>query len=470
MEFVVIAGIIVGVIFWARRRTRKASDQREAGGGAVAVESSMLSLDGDTITVRIFDRGVSEETSFKVSEILTVRLVEGQGKSGDSIQFVMKTGLELPVIQTNPNSHDQVKILVEAVSREMRIGETNPNFGHEGSPVFADHEVPARTQLLQNVQTSAGGPRTIILENPIFAVVDVETTGRFPDYGDRIVQIAIVKIDSKGNILSSWSSLINPERRMAATHVHGITDSDVTHAPVFREVAAQILSELGESIFVAHNASFDYRFIRAELSQLGQDLNADSFAVFDTMSLAKKVYPDIPNKKLLTLLEYSGVEASSLPGGKSHSALTDAHAAAEVLRCYLNWNRRAVFRSIRWPLLDGNLNPEIKLVEDFEEELKRQNQENMYLEALKVQPGVIRIPEGAEVYFTGFSSEEEDVIESYLSEWAATRALRVTKSRCNLVVSRDSTWMSNSIRNAAKWGIPVVLLEYAASIEIEPKS
>ncbi len=73
-----------------------------------------------------------------------------------------------------------------------------------------------------------------------YAIVDLETTGLFPGGGDRIVEIAIIRLNENGHLLDTYSSLINPKRDIGATHVHGITAADVKNAPLFQDIVGDV--------------------------------------------------------------------------------------------------------------------------------------------------------------------------------------------------------------------------------------
>ena len=102
-----------------------------------------------------------------------------------------------------------------------------------------------------------------------FAVVDVETTGLFPAC-DRIVELAVDIVDRRGARLDGFETLVNPERDMGATHIHGITAEMAKGAPRFGDIAGDLLAWLGAgSIWVGHNVAFDIRFIKEELGRVG---------------------------------------------------------------------------------------------------------------------------------------------------------------------------------------------------------
>lgn len=73
-----------------------------------------------------------------------------------------------------------------------------------------------------------------------YAVVDVETTGLFPGRHDRIAEIAIVQVDSDGQIEDTWATLINPGRDLGPQQIHGISASDARHAPTFNDIASLV--------------------------------------------------------------------------------------------------------------------------------------------------------------------------------------------------------------------------------------
>lgn len=158
-----------------------------------------------------------------------------------------------------------------------------------------------------------------------FAVVDVETTGLFPGGHDRIVEIAILRLDSTGKILSEYETLVNPERDVGPTHIHGIRARDVKNAPLFAEIAGEILPLLAGAVFVAHNVHFDMRFVRSEMERLECRLPDFPFAC--TMQMARRADPSVPGRKLEVLCDYFGIRLDD-----KHTAQADALATAELLK------------------------------------------------------------------------------------------------------------------------------------------
>lgn len=106
-----------------------------------------------------------------------------------------------------------------------------------------------------------------VTEVPI-AIVDLETTG-FHAEGDRVVEIAIVRQDPGSEPKVVLETLVNPQRRVAATEIHGISDADVRGAPTFFEIAPLVTSSLNGAVLAAFNVYFDVRFLGAELARCG---------------------------------------------------------------------------------------------------------------------------------------------------------------------------------------------------------
>ncbi len=98
-----------------------------------------------------------------------------------------------------------------------------------------------------------------------FAVVDCETTGLGAP-SDRIVEIAVVLLDDAGRPEGSWSSLVNPDRPVGATSIHGIGVEDIARAPGFADISDTVAGLLESRVFVAHNVGFDASFVEAEFA------------------------------------------------------------------------------------------------------------------------------------------------------------------------------------------------------------
>jgi DNA polymerase-3 subunit epsilon len=163
-----------------------------------------------------------------------------------------------------------------------------------------------------------------------YAVVDVETTGLFPDSYDRIVEIAVVQVSSHGEIEDSWATLVNPQRDLGPQHIHGINASDVLSAPTFDQVAGTLAALLVGRAFVAHNASFDRRFVKCEFARLGHDVPLVPETTLCTMEWSFELLPQAP-RSLAGCCATAGITLDN-----AHEALADAAGAAALLCHYLH--------------------------------------------------------------------------------------------------------------------------------------
>ena len=161
----------------------------------------------------------------------------------------------------------------------------------------------------------------------VFSVLDVETTGLNFKKGDRIVEIGIVKIDEYGNFIEGFDTLLNPEQDVGPVNVHGITNEMVVNAPKFSEIVFDIFEFLKNSYVAAHNADFDFPFLKSELSREGLDLPIEGFC---TLKIARKLLPNLPSRSLESLAKHFNI-TNNLP----HSAYYDALATAELLKIFI---------------------------------------------------------------------------------------------------------------------------------------
>ncbi|HEX8866463.1 MAG TPA: exonuclease domain-containing protein [Lentzea sp.] len=132
-----------------------------------------------------------------------------------------------------------------------------------------------------------------------YAVADVETTGL--GHHHRVIEVAVVHVDSSGRRTDEWCTLVNPRRDPGVQH--GVSVADLGRAPDFAGVAGELAARLSGRVLVAHNLAFHLVFLRAEFARLGHELSA------------------------------SGVCTMELAGGitRAHSALRNARASAGLL-------------------------------------------------------------------------------------------------------------------------------------------
>ncbi|GAB3085071.1 exonuclease domain-containing protein [Corynebacterium aquatimens] len=155
-----------------------------------------------------------------------------------------------------------------------------------------------------------------------YAVIDLETTG----FGgaDRIIEVGVVLLDSQLAVTGTWETLVQPERDFNNSHIHKITPTDLVHAPTWEQVAPVLAGVLHGRVGVAHNASFEQRFLSKEFQRVGIANNVREARWVDTKDLALM---HCGKGKLAEALDAVGIT-----NAQPHAALPDAQATADLLR------------------------------------------------------------------------------------------------------------------------------------------
>jgi DNA polymerase-3 subunit epsilon len=151
--------------------------------------------------------------------------------------------------------------------------------------------------------------------------VDLETTGGNAAY-HRITEVGIVRMQN-GEVVEEWSSLVNPECRIPPyiESFTGITNDMVAGAPRFADIAGLVLEKLRAPVFVAHNARFDYSFLRSEFRRLDVHFSAK---VLCTVKLSRRLFPEYPRHSLDAVMERHRLTCSA-----RHRALGDARVLGD---------------------------------------------------------------------------------------------------------------------------------------------
>ena len=158
-----------------------------------------------------------------------------------------------------------------------------------------------------------------------FVIFDVETTGLSPLDGDRIIEIAAVKVKS-GIVTDKFYSLVNPQRSIPsqATQVNNITDDMIVSAPVSADILPQMIQFIGGACVAGHNVRFDLNFLCYELALIGRRLHDQTPAV-DTLKMARELLPYLSNHKLAYLARSLGVVVD-----QTHRAMADVEITVAV--------------------------------------------------------------------------------------------------------------------------------------------
>ncbi|MCU1668138.1 MAG: hypothetical protein JWP40_1065 [Blastococcus sp.] len=199
-------------------------------------------------------------------------------------------------------------------SPRISVTEAEP----EGRMAFAEPGMRGRL-----FQYGGDGPGFVLDPDTPYAVIDIETTGFSPAKGDRIVEIAIARVDASGRIEDEYATLLNPGRDVGPVFIHGISNSEVRDAPRFEEIAGELLDRMDRAVVVAHNAVFEERFLAAEFALAGVEVPLNP--ALCSLWLARRTMRT-PNHKLTSLARAAGLATVG-----SHAARSDVRTVAALL-------------------------------------------------------------------------------------------------------------------------------------------
>ena len=162
------------------------------------------------------------------------------------------------------------------------------------------------------------------IENADFVVFDVETTGSSVPPG-RMIEIGAYKV-REGRVVDEFITLVNPQTPIPPfiSGLTRITNAMVAEAPLFSEIADDLLSFIGDSVLVAHNSGFDMNFLNHEIGRVYPDQRLANPCLC-TVKLSRKLLPDIANHKLKTVADHYEVDLR-----EHHRAGPDARATAHI--------------------------------------------------------------------------------------------------------------------------------------------
>lgn len=155
-------------------------------------------------------------------------------------------------------------------------------------------------------------------------ILDFETTGLSPDHGDRAIEIGAVRIEN-GEVTGRFQQLMNPGRRISRfiEDYTGITNNMLKDAPTCKEVMNEFADFIGDYNLVAHNASFDKRFLDAELAGISRRYSG-KFAC--SLLVSRRIYQEAPNHQLGTLVKHANIKSD----GVFHRALYDSEMTTKL--------------------------------------------------------------------------------------------------------------------------------------------
>ncbi len=163
-----------------------------------------------------------------------------------------------------------------------------------------------------------------------FVAFDLETTGFVPGV-DKIVEIGAVRIKNK-KVDAVFSTLINPEQPIpkASIKVHKITNEMVQSSPKINQILLKFTEFCNNYVMVAHNSQFDFQFLKASYEK--EQIPTPNSPIVDTLQMARKAFPGLPNYKLPTLIEFLKIQSKTF-----HRAQDDALYCAKL---FVNCTKR----------------------------------------------------------------------------------------------------------------------------------
>jgi DNA polymerase-3 subunit epsilon len=242
----------------------------------------------------------------------------------------------------------------------------------------------------------------------MYAIVDIETTGGSARL-EKITEIAIYQHDGK-QITGEFTSLINPERNIPyfITNLTGITNEMVENSPRFYEIAKTIVELTEGRTFVAHNARFDYSFLKEEFRSLGFNFRRN---ILDTITLSRKLFPGHRSYSLGNICKDLNITING-----RHRAAGDALATAVLFEKLIkkdneiNGSKSKLLKNTKLAGLNPGLNPSV-------------------IDTLPEEPGIYYFhDEREDVIYIGKSRNIRQRVMTHLSNKTSSRSMEMTES------------------------------------------
>lgn len=162
------------------------------------------------------------------------------------------------------------------------------------------------------------------MKNCNVVVIDFETTGLSPNLGERVIEVGAVLL-CNNQVVDRFQSLMNPGKKISGfiEDYTGITNKMLSTAPTIAQAMVGLKNFIGNHHLVAHNATFDCRFLDAEFNRIKHKRNNEFFC---SLLISRRIYPEAPNHKLETLVRYKNLQTD----GIHHRALADAEMTAHL--------------------------------------------------------------------------------------------------------------------------------------------
>ncbi|HLB60362.1 MAG TPA: exonuclease domain-containing protein [Patescibacteria group bacterium] len=259
--------------------------------------------------------------------------------------------------------------------------------------------------------------------------IDVETTGMSPQY-DRVIEVGIIRVED-AHVVAEYNKLLNPER-----HIHpmiqtltGISPKEIEHAPTFAEEKDEIYELLQDSVFVAHNARFDYAFLKSEFSRFEMPFTAKQLC---TARLSRLLFPRFRHHGLSALIERFGFSCK-----RRHRAYDDAQVLLQFYRRIMS-----------------EVEPK-RLLESFNKILRRPTLPSLLnsdiLDTLPESPGVYRFYDRDKVllYVGKAIDVRARVLSHFTQDYLSVKELSLSRQVADIKVLSTAGELGALIRESA---------------------
>lgn len=276
----------------------------------------------------------------------------------------------------------------------------------------------------------------ILIEEAEFCFLDVETTGLSPSENN-VIEIGAVKV-SKLRVGKKMSTFINPVRDIPfyITQLTGITNQDVTDAPLFEEIAVPVKEFVGETIIGGHNFAFDNSFLKKEYMYSGEEYFKNPQVC--TLRIARRLYPALKSKSLGNVAHYL-----NLKNPNAHRALGDALVTARIFIKMVKELKEKEGISTVGELLNYQYVPQAKQTIKIKKKLGQD------IAVLPATPGIYYfINSKGDVIYIGKAKSLKDRISSYFSAAAPRKTKKILTQASRLKVELTNSELTALLAEA----------------------
>ncbi|MBD3379188.1 MAG: WYL domain-containing protein [Candidatus Omnitrophica bacterium] len=195
--------------------------------------------------------------------------------------------------------------------------------------------------MICNPATSETANSIMEIDNVTFTVLDVETTGLYPHWGDRICEIGALKVSPKGE-RKTFEMLVDPEKPVSpgAYAVNRISSDMLNGKPRIAEIIDEFMDFIRDTVIVAYNARFDMGFIDSALGENRNQLTG--YYIVDALQLARNLFPSIGKYNLSSVARYLDIRIRD-----EHRAMADVETTWEVFRKELELLKEKGIKKVR---------------------------------------------------------------------------------------------------------------------------